>query len=132
MRGGQNMGDLLRKLLWRVTVWVLLLASDLRSLLGTHSCTSARLDLVISSAMNYLKSITDAVLQSTGVSFPFSIGERIPGLEQGSSIWEIREGVKKVSSEEGTARSAVVKQRLDTVFVPVVGEGEMESLSHAV
>ena len=46
--------------------------------------------------MNYLKSITDAVLQSTGVSFPFSIGERIPGLEQGSSIWEIREGVKKV------------------------------------
>jgi SCY1-like protein 1 len=46
--------------------------------------------------MNYLKSITDAVLQSTGVAFPFSIGERIPGLEQGSSIWEIREGVKKV------------------------------------
>ena len=46
--------------------------------------------------MNYLKSTTDAVLQSTGVSFPFSIGERIPGLEQGSSIWEIREGVKKV------------------------------------
>lgn len=46
--------------------------------------------------MNYLKSITSSVLSSTGVSFPFNIGERIPGLEAGSSIWEIREGVKKV------------------------------------
>lgn len=46
--------------------------------------------------MNYLKSITTSVLNSTGVSFPFSIGERIPGLEAGSTIWDIREGVKKV------------------------------------
>ena len=49
--------------------------------------------------MNYLKSITTSVLNSTGVSFPFSIGERIPGLESGSSIWDIREGVKK---DDGT------------------------------
>ena len=47
--------------------------------------------------MNYLKSITTSVLNSTGVSFPFAIGERIPGLEAGSSIWELREGTKKVS-----------------------------------
>lgn len=47
--------------------------------------------------MNYLKSITTSVLASTGVSFPFSIGERIPGLDSSSSIWEIREAVKKVS-----------------------------------
>lgn len=46
--------------------------------------------------MNYLKSITTSVLQSTGVTFPFSIGERILGLDTASSIWEIREGVKKV------------------------------------
>ena len=54
--------------------------------------------------MNYLKSITTTVLNSTGVSFPFAIGERIPGLDPHSSIWEIREGVKKVSpSHEGMA-----------------------------
>lgn len=47
--------------------------------------------------MNYLKSITTSVLQSTGVTFPFSVGERIPGLDSHSSIWEIREGVKRVS-----------------------------------
>lgn len=47
--------------------------------------------------MNYLKSITSSVLSSTGVSFPFTIGERIAGTEAGASIWEIREGVKKVS-----------------------------------
>lgn len=46
--------------------------------------------------MNYLKSITSTVLSSAGVSFPFAIGERIPGLESGSSIWEIKEGTKKV------------------------------------
>jgi hypothetical protein len=46
--------------------------------------------------MNYLKSITTSVLNSTGVSFPFTVGERIPGIEAGSSIWELREGVKKV------------------------------------
>jgi hypothetical protein len=46
--------------------------------------------------MNYLKSITTSVLNSTGVSFPFTIGERIPGIEAGSSIWELREAVKKV------------------------------------
>ncbi|CAK9786513.1 hypothetical protein CC85DRAFT_256266 [Cutaneotrichosporon oleaginosum] len=45
--------------------------------------------------MNYLKSITSSVLSSTGVSFPFTIGERIPGTEAGASVWEIREGVKK-------------------------------------
>ncbi|WVR00194.1 hypothetical protein IAU59_007336 [Kwoniella sp. CBS 9459] len=49
--------------------------------------------------MNYLKSITTSVLQSTGVSFPFSIGERIPGIDASSSIWEIREGVKR---DDGT------------------------------
>ncbi|KAK4689876.1 SCY1-like protein 1, partial [Tremellales sp. Uapishka_1] len=49
--------------------------------------------------MNYLKSITTSVLNSTGVSFPFSIGERIPGLESHDSIWEMREGVKK---DDGT------------------------------
>lgn len=47
--------------------------------------------------MNYLKSITSTVLASTGVSFPFTIGERIPGLEHGASIWDIKEGIKKVS-----------------------------------
>jgi len=47
--------------------------------------------------MNYLKSITTSVLNSTGVTFPFSIGERIPGLDTHASIWDIREGVKKVS-----------------------------------
>ncbi|ORY26676.1 armadillo-type protein [Naematelia encephala] len=49
--------------------------------------------------MNYLKSITTSVLNSTGVTFPFSIGERIPGLDTSTSIWEIREGVKK---DDGT------------------------------
>ncbi|OCF38137.1 SCY1 protein kinase [Kwoniella heveanensis BCC8398] len=49
--------------------------------------------------MNYLKSITTSVLQSTGVTFPFSIGERVPGLDSSSSIWEIREGVKR---DDGT------------------------------
>ncbi|WVQ84322.1 hypothetical protein IAT38_006474 [Cryptococcus sp. DSM 104549] len=49
--------------------------------------------------MNYLKSITTTVLQSTGVAFPFSIGDRIPGLDSHSSIWEIREGVKR---DDGT------------------------------
>ncbi|CAD6573941.1 MAG: hypothetical protein TREMPRED_000967 [Tremellales sp. Tagirdzhanova-0007] len=49
--------------------------------------------------MNYLKSITTSVLASSGVSFPFAIGERIPGLDASSSIWEIREGVKK---DDGT------------------------------
>lgn len=46
--------------------------------------------------MNYLKSITTTVLNSAGVSFPFTIGERIPGQEPGTSIWELREGVKRV------------------------------------
>ena len=46
--------------------------------------------------MNYLKSITSTVLSSAGVSYPFTIGERIPGQEPGSSIWELREGVKRV------------------------------------
>jgi SCY1-like protein 1 len=47
--------------------------------------------------MNYLKSITSTVLSSTGVTtFPFTIGERIPGLEVGTSIWDIKEGTKKV------------------------------------
>ncbi len=49
--------------------------------------------------MNYLKSITSSVLNSTGVSFPFSIGDRIAGLDPSSSIWEIKEGVKK---DDGT------------------------------
>ncbi|ORX40692.1 armadillo-type protein [Kockovaella imperatae] len=49
--------------------------------------------------MNYLKSITTTVLNSTGVSFPFSIGERIPGLDTSTSIWDVREGVKK---DDGT------------------------------
>ncbi|OXG93598.1 SCY1-like [Cryptococcus neoformans A2-102-5] len=49
--------------------------------------------------MNYLKSITTSVLQSTGITFPFSVGERIPGLDSHSSIWEIREGVKR---DDGT------------------------------
>lgn len=52
--------------------------------------------------MNYLKSITTSVLNSTGVSFPFSIGERIPGVEAGSTIWEIRSGVKKVGFTAAT------------------------------
>lgn len=51
--------------------------------------------------MNYLKSITTTVLNSTGVSFPFTIGERIPGQEPGTSIWELREGVKRVSLSVG-------------------------------
>lgn len=46
--------------------------------------------------MNFLKSVTSTVLNSTGVSFPFTIGERIPGIEAGATIWDIREGVKKV------------------------------------
>lgn len=46
--------------------------------------------------MNYLKSIAGTVLSSTGVSYPFTIGEKIPGQEPGSSIWELREGVKRV------------------------------------
>jgi hypothetical protein len=45
--------------------------------------------------MNYLKSITTTVLQSTGVTFPFSVGEKIPGLD-GQTIWDVREGVKRV------------------------------------
>lgn len=49
--------------------------------------------------MNFLKSVTSTVLNSTGVSFPFTIGERIPGIEAGASIWDIREGVKKVGNE---------------------------------
>mgnify|MGYP006876485089 CR=1 FL=1 len=53
--------------------------------------------------MNYLKSITTSVLNSTGVSFPFAIGERIPGLESGSTIWEIREGTKKVRTYCGSS-----------------------------
>ncbi|GMK54624.1 hypothetical protein CspeluHIS016_0112100 [Cutaneotrichosporon spelunceum] len=44
--------------------------------------------------MNYLKSITSTVL-SGGVSFPFTIGERVPGMEAGASVWDIREGIKK-------------------------------------
>lgn len=47
--------------------------------------------------MNYLKSITSTVLSSAGVSYPFTIGERVPGQDSGSSIWELREGVKRVS-----------------------------------
>lgn len=46
--------------------------------------------------MDFLRNIASAALQSTGVSFPFTIGERIPGTE-GKTIWDIREGVKKVS-----------------------------------
>jgi SCY1-like protein 1 len=56
--------------------------------------------------MNYLKSITTSVLNSTGVTFPFSIGERIPGLDAQSSIWEIREGVKKVRLPRALQRRA--------------------------
>lgn len=51
--------------------------------------------------MNYLKSITSTVLSSAGVSYPFTIGERIPGQEAGSSIWELREGVKRVRRAPG-------------------------------
>lgn len=47
--------------------------------------------------MNFLKSVTSSVLSSTGVSFPFTIGERIPGIEAGATLWDIRFGVKKVS-----------------------------------
>jgi hypothetical protein len=46
--------------------------------------------------MDFLRNIASAALQSTGVSFPFTIGERIPGTE-GKTIWDIREGIKKVS-----------------------------------
>lgn len=52
--------------------------------------------------MNYLKSITTTVLQSTGVTFPFSIGERVPGLD-GQTIWDIREGVKRVGDIKSVA-----------------------------
>ncbi|EIW72262.1 hypothetical protein TREMEDRAFT_26372 [Tremella mesenterica DSM 1558] len=45
--------------------------------------------------MNYLKSITTTVLNSTGVAFPFSIGERIPGIDPANTIWDIREGVRR-------------------------------------
>lgn len=48
--------------------------------------------------MDFLRTIASAALQSTGVSFPFTIGDRIPGTE-GKTIWDIREGVKKVSLE---------------------------------
>lgn len=49
--------------------------------------------------MNFLKSVTSTVLNSTGVSFPFTIGERIPGIEAGATLWDIREGVKRVCAE---------------------------------
>lgn len=48
--------------------------------------------------MDFLRNIASAALQSTGVSFPFTIGDRIPGTE-GKTIWDVREGVKKVSPE---------------------------------
>jgi SCY1-like protein 1 len=52
--------------------------------------------------MDFLKSITSTVLSSTGVTtFPFTIGERIPGLEHGSTLWEIKEGTKKVTCLAG-------------------------------
>jgi SCY1-like protein 1 len=48
--------------------------------------------------MDFLRNIASAALQSTGVSFPFTIGDRIPGTE-GKTIWDVREGVKKVGPE---------------------------------
>lgn len=49
--------------------------------------------------MDFLRNIASAALQSTGVSFPFTIGDRIPGTE-GKTIWDVREGVKKVGPEK--------------------------------
>jgi SCY1-like protein 1 len=63
--------------------------------------------------MNYLKSITTTVLQSTGVTFPFSIGEKIPGLD-GQTIWDVREGVKRVRT---LPRSRVVSRADDSTVV---------------
>lgn len=71
--------------------------SSRRASAPTTSITAA----AAASTMNYLKSITTSVLNSTGVSFPFTVGERIPGIEAGSSIWELREGVKKVRPSLG-------------------------------
>jgi SCY1-like protein 1 len=47
--------------------------------------------------MDFLKSITTSVLASTGVSFPFTIGDKVPDLD-GKTIWEVREGIKKVGT----------------------------------
>lgn len=47
------------------------------------------------STMDFLKSITTSVLNSTGVSFPFTIGDKVPDFE-GKTIWDVREGIKKV------------------------------------
>lgn len=49
--------------------------------------------------MDFLRNIATAALQSTGVTFPFTIGDKIPGLSSNSSLWDIREGVKK---DDGT------------------------------
>lgn len=45
--------------------------------------------------MDFLRNIASAALQSTGVTFPYSIGAQIPGLSTSNSIWDIREAVKK-------------------------------------
>jgi hypothetical protein len=51
---------------------------------------------LLPTTMDFLRNIASAALQSTGVSFPFTIGDRIPGTE-GKTIWDVREGVKKAS-----------------------------------
>jgi SCY1-like protein 1 len=55
--------------------------------------------------MNILRNIATAALQSTGVTFPFHIGDRLslgpvnaPSFD-GSVIWDVRSGVKK---DDGT------------------------------
>jgi SCY1-like protein 1 len=45
--------------------------------------------------MDFLRNIASAALQSTGVTFPFVIGDRVQGIPS-NSIWDVREGVKKV------------------------------------
>lgn len=74
--------------------------------------------------MNYLKSITSTVLNSTGVSFPFSIGERLAGVTSETSLWEVREGVKKVhdpylkgSRQRTTCRANRIGRRHTTDIV---------------
>lgn len=73
--------------------------------------------------MNYLKSISTAVLNSTGVSFPFAIGERISGLDPYSSIWEIRDGVKK---DDSTPLTLFI---FDSTLPPLNGK-DRKSLLH--
>ncbi|ODO05374.1 SCY1 protein kinase [Cryptococcus wingfieldii CBS 7118] len=73
--------------------------------------------------MNYLKSITSSVLQSTGVTFPFSIGERIAGVDSYSSIWDVREGVKR---DDGTPLTLFV---FDSTLPPLNGK-DRKTLFH--